>query len=138
MKRTSVEVVTARGRRAGTIFLAGESTIEGILEDDAPFFPLERDGRVALVARTAVVALTLDARDRARGSLADYGVAYVARAVRVHLSNGEALVGDVLVAHGARRMLDLFNDPTRSVAIHAGDRVHLVAKSHVQEIEELG
>jgi len=34
-------------------------------------------------------------------------------------------------------MLDLVNQPARSLAIHASGRVHYVAKAYVERIEEL-
>lgn len=137
VRRTRVEIHTARERRAAILFLAPECSAQDLFEEDSPFFPAETGGAVRLYARSSIVSLVVEDGDVAPGSLEALGVPCQPRAVAVHLRGGETVTGVVMSVAGLARTLDLLNQPARSFAVHAGGKVHLVAKAYVEHIEEL-
>lgn len=137
VRRTLVEVHTARERRRGFIFLPAESCPEDLFEDEAPFFPAEENGKIRLYARASVVSLVVDETDAAPGSLAQLGLVYESRPLAVHLRGGQCLTGVLMSSSRPSRTLDLVNQRARSIALHAHGKVHHVAKAHIECIEEL-
>ena len=137
VRRARVEVHTELEQRCAIIFLAPDCSPEDVFENDAPFFPAEEGGAVRLYARSSIVSVVVDAAEAAPQSLAAAGVAYERRSVVVHLRTGKMIAGVVMDLSPFARMLDLVNQPARSLAIHASGRVHYVAKAYVERIEEL-
>jgi hypothetical protein len=137
VRRARVEVHTELERRCAVIFLAPECSPEDLLESDTPFFPAEERGAVRLFARSSVVSVVVDAAEAPLHSLAAAGVSYERRSVAVHLRTGKMIAGVVMALSPFTRMLDLANQPSRSLAVHALGRVHYIAKAYVERIEEL-
>jgi len=48
------------------------------------------------------------------------------------------VIGVLTSPSGLSRTLDLLNQPSKSFAVREGGKVHYIAKTHVERIEELG
>ena len=138
VQRAHVEVYTEREHRTAVIFLAPDCAPEDIFEAEPPFFPAEEEGIVRIFARSSVVSLVVDASDAAPESLAMAGVVYATRPIAVYLRNGKVVIGVLTSPSGLSRTLDLLNQPSKSFAVREGGKVHYIAKTHVERIEELG
>jgi hypothetical protein len=137
VRRAQVEVYTERERRTAVLFLAPDCAPEEVFEAPAPFFPAEEGGMVRIFARSSVVSLVVDACEATPGSLAGAGVVYVPRSIAVTLRNGQVVTGALTSLSLLSRTLDLVNQAPKSFAVRVGDRVHHIAKAHVDRIEEL-
>jgi hypothetical protein len=130
-------VRTRRGLHLAVLFLPPDRSPKDLFENDAPFFPADEAGAIKLFARASVVSIVIEATDDAPESLAALGVPYVTRNIAVHFESGETITGALRSLGGPTRTLDLLNDGERSFAVHAGSKIHHVAKAHVDHIEEL-
>ena len=137
VQRAHVEVYTERERRTAVIFLAPDLSPEDVFEAETPFFPAEEGGVVRIFARSSVVSLVVDVSHAPLESLATLGIVYATRRVAVHLRNGKVVTGKLTSLSAAVRTLDLVNQPQKSFAIRSGDKIHHIAKAHVERIEEL-
>ncbi len=137
VQRAHVEVYTERERRTAVIFLAPDLSPEDIFEAETPFFPAEEGGVVRIFARSSVVSLVVDVTHAPLELLATLGVVYATRKVAVYLRNGKVVTGALTSLSAFTRTLDLVNGPLKSFAIRSGDKIHHIAKAHVERIEEL-
>jgi len=138
VQRAYVEVYTERERRTAVIFLAPDCAPEDLFEADTAFFPAEEGGTVRLFARSSVVSLVVDVSHAPLESLATLGVVYAMRKIAVYLRNGKVVTGALTSLSAFTRTLDLVNQPQKSFAIRSGNKIHHIAKAHVERIEELG
>ena len=107
-----------------------------------PFGPAQEAGTMRLFARAALAVIAVDERAHERVSLIeddlDFALPEVLRAVRVQLSCGLVLEGELhfVPVVGRGRISDVLNEHAPSFALHVDTVVHHVAKAHVLLIEE--
>ncbi len=131
VRRTKVELHLANEERAAVIFLPPDCSPQDVFEDGTPFFPAEHAGRIFLHARAAIVRLVVEAEVEALGSEHD------GCSIAVHLRDGKSVAGGLRSVSGLPRTVDILNQPAKSFAIHAGGKVHHIAKAHVERVEEI-
>lgn len=141
VRRARVEVHTELERRSAVIFLAPDTAPEDVFDGSAPFFPAEEGGAIRLYARSSVISVVVDDADAcpiaAFASLTMLGVMQERRSVAVHLRNGKVITGAIMLPSPFMRTLDLVNEPSKSLALHAQGKVHYVAKAYIERIEEM-
>ena len=137
VQRTVVEIHTAHERSTAVIFLPPQRSLEDFFEETAPFFPAECEGTIRLYARSSVISLVVDEVHATPESLAALGVVHPERSIMVHLRDGSVLTGSLMSLCGAPRTVDFVNQRAKSFALHTGFRVHHVAKTHVERMEEV-
>lgn len=98
------------------------------------FLPLDTGTGILIVAR-AMIAAVLVRRSRL---VASDELPEDSQMARVHLRSGQVIEGELrwTAVPGYGRTVDLMNDPSLHVAVHAGGGVTYVAKAHVAWIEE--
>ena len=142
----SAEVLSADGRvLRGRVFLPaaaeshpGAMRAEEWMNDAAPFFPFlpDGEGRPVILNKLQLVVITVAASaDR------DDALDQVAPLRRVRVECGALrLEGEVVVDMPANhsRILDLLNRPGAFLNVREGERHHLVRKSRITRVSELG
>ncbi|MGE5183516.1 MAG: hypothetical protein ACM31C_15700 [Acidobacteriota bacterium] len=98
------------------------------------FLPVDTGTGILIVARAVIAAVLVR---RARLETSD-DLPVDRQPARVHLRGGQVVEGELrwTAAPGYRRTVDLMNDPSRHVVVHAREGVTYVAKAQIAWIEE--
>jgi hypothetical protein len=138
VERTSVEVLTAEGKRhALVVFHAPGVGIDSFVEAPEPFFPAHEGDAFRLFSRANIVALSVAMPPEAEE--ADDALPKARRPVRVHLAGNGVMTGEIRFVpwEGASRPVDFLNEPSRSFPLFSDGRVFHVSKRHVSFVEEI-
>jgi hypothetical protein len=143
---TDVSLLTASGERlSGQVFVqpyhplrAGREEPADIMNAPEPFFPIQTDGNILLVAKSAIAALEYDRE----GAVVQDGALPLGVSVTldVTMSDGKNFSGSILVEGPVNtpRLLDFMNRATTSgnrfLELHNDARVRLLNRSHIETI----
>jgi hypothetical protein len=130
---------------SGNFFLSGTSQahtgperVGELLNLEPGFFPFESDGETALINRAHVLKVALPAQMIEPQLDAGYDVA-TRRHVKVLLTTGEAIVGDVVVFRpaGHDRLSDYAHLDDRFRYVELDDRTLLINSAHIVALTEV-
>lgn len=122
-----------------TLYLPPRHRIEHLFEGPELFLPLSEEGRVRIVARAAVAAVSTvrPSPDDAERPEDEYLTER--RALVVRLRGGSVIEGTL--RHGSlagrSRTADLLNEPTATFSIEDGDLAYCISKAHVACVDEV-
>ena len=119
--------------RDGTCFRALSEETADLLDECEHFLPFDQTGTLRLYSRDVIAVVSLPAPEET-----DLGALRVRRPVLVRLRSGRELRGELRfhADRSAARPLDHLNGEGRSFAVHDGATIHLIAKAHVEHVEE--
>lgn len=135
IQRIHAEIHTERDEVSGHLLLQPLATVENVFDDEAPFVPVEIDGRARLLARTSIAVIVVD-EQMPTGTCATLRAISGCQTIVVRLTNGAVVEGNIMLSPMLQRTLDVLNQPTKSFAIHAQGKVLHIAKAHVLRVEE--
>ena len=145
-RREAADVTLVTGATlSGNFFLSGTSQahtgperVGELLNLEPGFFPFESDGETALINRAHVLKVTLPAQMIEPQLDAGYDVA-TRRHVKVLLTTGEAIVGDVVVFRpaGHDRLSDYAHLDERFRYVELDDRTLLINSAHIVALTEV-
>lgn len=130
---------------SGNFFLAGSSEshtgperVGDLLNHEPGFFPFESRGETTLINRTHVLKVTLPAQMIEPQLDAGYEVA-TRRRVKVVLTTGEQIVGDVVVFRppGRDRLSDYAHIDEQFRYVELDDRTLLINSAHIVALTEV-
>lgn len=142
VERVAARLILAGGSQHDVLLPRGPGQpIAEVFSAKEPFLPAQEAGAMRLFARAALAVIAIDERALERVSLiddADFALPEVSRAVRVQLSSGLSLEGELrfVPVVGRGRISDVLNEPASSFALYSDSLVQHVAKAHVLVIEE--
>lgn len=133
----SVTMVLHDGERfEAMLFVASGEDVAKLLASTEPFVPAVRNGRVCLVARTAIAAIGVA---KAPVELdPEHALPFEEQRVQVKLRNGiivDGLVRWCSPASGRHRTTDYLNTDDVCFELHA-ELTYLVVKAHVTTVQE--
>ena len=136
--RLPVEHVTASltlddgDRFEAVLFVSPDEDMPRFLTAPERFLPAMREGKVLLIARTAIASLGVPSK------VVDTALPIETQAAIVRLRSGEVLEGELrwTAPVGQRRTIDYLNSDDPYLEVHAEGRTHYVMKSHVATVEE--
>ena len=145
-RREAADVTLVTGATlSGNFFLSGTSQahtgperVGELLNLEPGFFPFESDGETALINRAHVLKVALPAQMIEPQLDAGYDVA-TRRHVKVLLTTGEAIVGDVVVFRpaGHDRLSDYAHLDERFRYVELDDRTLLINSAHIVALTEV-
>jgi hypothetical protein len=135
VRSAEVELRTDLEHTLATVFLPPDRAFDNLFEDDTPFFPAQAGGRMRFYARASVVSISIAVGDTASDSVESFGVPLHARAVTVRLRSGAPISGTLACERG--RTLDFLNQAAKCFTVRADRKLHIIAKAHVECIEEV-
>jgi hypothetical protein len=146
-RREAAELTLSTGATvAGYFFLAGSShfhsgpeRVGDVLNQDAAFFPFEAgDGATSLYSRAQVLMVSLPTPVIEAQLDAGYDVA-TRRTVRVLLTNGETVLGSIVVyrPQGRDRLSDYAAIDERFRYLELPDRTVLINSAHIVALTEV-
>jgi hypothetical protein len=145
-RREAADVTLVTGATlSGNFFLSGTSQahtgperVGELLNLEPGFFPFESDGETALINRAHVLKVALPAQMIEPQLDAGYDVA-TRRHVKVLLTTGEAIVGDVVVFRpaGHDRLSDSAHLDDRFRYVELDDRTLLINSAHIVALTEV-
>jgi hypothetical protein len=145
-RREAADVTLVTGATlSGNFFLSGTSQahtgperVGELLNLEPGFFPFESDGETALINRAHVLKVALPAQMIEPQLDAGYDVA-TRRHVKVLLTTGEAIVGDVVVFRpaGHDRLSDYAHLDDRFRYVELDDRTLLINSAHIVALTEV-
>jgi len=145
-RREAADVTLITGATlSGHFFLAGSSQLHtgpervgDVLNFESGFFPFESGGETSLINRAHVLKVMLPAQIIEAQLDAGYDVA-TRRHVKVLLTTGEAIVGDVVVFRppGRDRLSDYAHLDERFRYVELDDRTLLINSAHIVALTEV-
>ncbi len=145
-RRETAELTLVTGVTVpGVFFLAGSSQLHSgpervgdVLNLETGFFPFECDGETSLINRSHVLKVTLPPQLIETQLDAGYDVA-TRRHIRVLLTTGEAITGDVVVFRppGRDRLSDYAQIDERFRYVELADRTLLINSAHIVALTEV-
>ena len=131
---------------SGTFFLAGSSQqhagperVGDVMNHEPGFFPFECNGETSLINRAHVLKVTLPTQIVEAQLNAGYEVA-LRRHVKVLMTTGEAITGDVIVYRppGRDRLSDYTHVDEHFRYVELADRTVLINSAHIVTLTEVG
>jgi hypothetical protein len=116
------------------LFIAPSEDIGRLLGEGAPFMPVVRNGRVCMVARTAIAGLGIPARVAPAPS--DDDLPMQIQKVSVKLRNGAAVDGELrwVMPLDRQKTIEYLNGESPCFEVYSEDTVWHVVKSHVATV----
>jgi hypothetical protein len=123
-----------------TLFLPPRQRVEHLFEGPERFVPLSEEGRVRIVARGAVAAIStarLSPDDPSATS--DDEFLTERRPIVVRLRGGSVIEGTLRHGSltGSSRTADLLNEPTPTFSMEDGELTYWISKAHVACVDEV-
>lgn len=136
--RLPVEHVTASltledgDRFDAVLFVSPNEDMPRFLTAPERFVAAMREGKVLLIARSAIASLGVPAK------VIDSELPFETQTAIVRLRSGEVLEGELrwTAPAGQQRTIDYLNSDDPYLEVHAEGRTHYVMKSHVATVEE--
>jgi hypothetical protein len=145
-RRAAADVTLVTGiTLSGNFFLSGSSQVHAgpervgdLLNFEPGFFPFENRGETALINRAHVLKVALPTQMIEAQLDAGYDVA-TRRHVKVLLTTGEEIVGDVVVFRppGRDRLSDYAHLEERFRYVELDDRTLLINSAHIVALTEM-
>lgn len=119
----------------GVLFISPSEDIARVLAAKEPFLPVVRNGRVCLIARTAIASIGVPTSPVV---MQDGDLPVENQASAVKLRSGVLLEGELrwISAAGQARTADYLNSEDLHFEIHTETTRYYVVKSHVALVEE--
>jgi hypothetical protein len=117
------------------LFLSPSDDIARVLASNEPFLPMVRNGRVVIVARSAIASLAIPTVP----PIAQEGDLPIEKQpALVKLRSGATIEGELQWTGpaGRQRTADHLNADEMFFKVHTEDKTHYVVKSHVAMVEE--
>lgn len=137
VENVNATVILHDGERAEVmLFVAGGEDVSGVVTDPRPFVPMVKGGRVCLIARPAIAALSVASQHA--GGASDDDLPMVRQKAAIKLRCGVVLEGELVWVNetGRRRTTDYLNHDTPYLVLRAGDVTYFVVKEQVAMVTE--
>jgi hypothetical protein len=127
------ELVLAGAQRSSVVlYVAPGQDVGELLAGEERFVPIRFSTGTRLVARTAIVSISVPL-------VVNDDLPAEQQQVIVHLRGGSQMSGELrwVAPPGRRRTLDHLNDGSNFLILYDGDYMTFVAKDHVVSVEEI-
>jgi hypothetical protein len=122
----------------GCFFLPPGDPVDTLLEESSGFVPVLESSGVHIYARHAIAVIEVDSELAQQRPPDPFEASAPYRAVRAKLYSGKVVEGELRVVApvGRTRTADILNQPERAFTLRRGDSLVVIAKHHVEHLEE--